>query len=213
MLAEAGVAATDLGAILHITTPVTNAVINRRGARTALLTTEGFRDVIKTGFEARADHYDLCVRQPAPLIPRDLRFTVARQLETRNIESLAIGFLHSYRDPRHERLAAERLAARLPSLWISLSSGVSPEVREFERFHDKTIRTGGSRWLCDGRKPGSYQSNSASLSLRHTIRFAANRQLHLYRMGSSVQAKVDSWRYLDAVDEGATPPAGIALPG
>ncbi|WP_433705228.1 hydantoinase/oxoprolinase family protein [Paraburkholderia sacchari] len=161
VLAEAGVAAADLGAILHGTTLATNALIERRGARTALLTTEGFRDVIETGFEARADHYDLRVRQPVPLIPRDLRFTVAgrlsahgdellsldvgaleaiaAQLETSGIESLAIGFLHSYRDPRHERLAAERLAARLPSLSISLSSDVSPEVREFERFSTTAV--------------------------------------------------------------------------
>lgn len=161
LLREAGVAADTLGAIVHGTTLATNAVIERRGARTALLTTEGFRDVIETGFEARADHYDLRVRQPAPLIPRDLRFTVsgrlsaqgdelepldlaalegiAAQLEAREIESLAIGFMHSYRDPRHEVAAAQWLAARLPRLSISLSSDVSPEVREFERFSTTAV--------------------------------------------------------------------------
>ncbi|MDR5835592.1 hydantoinase/oxoprolinase family protein [Caballeronia sp. LZ034LL] len=161
LLRETGVAADTLGAIVHGTTLATNAVIERRGARTALLTTEGFRDVIETGFEARADHYDLRVRQPAPLIPRDLRFTVsgrlsaqgdelepldlaaldgiAAQLEAREIESLAIGFMHSYRNPRHEIAAAHWLAARMPRLSISLSSDVSPEVREFERFSTTAV--------------------------------------------------------------------------
>ncbi|MFP3605877.1 hydantoinase/oxoprolinase family protein [Paraburkholderia sp. SIMBA_053] len=161
LLREAGIAADRLDAIIHGTTLATNAVIERRGARTALLTTEGFRDVIETGFEARADHYDLRVRQPAPLIDRDLRFTIAgrmsaqgeelqpldlaalediaRSLEAREIESLAIGFMHSYRNPRHEQQAARWLAARLPRLSISLSSDVSPEVREFERFSTTAV--------------------------------------------------------------------------
>ncbi|MDR5758562.1 hydantoinase/oxoprolinase family protein [Caballeronia sp. LZ035] len=161
LLREAGVAPDTLGAIVHGTTLATNAVIERRGARTALLTTEGFRDVIETGFEARADHYDLRVRQPAPLIPRDLRFTIkgrlsaqgdelealdlhalegiAAQIETRDVESLAIGFMHSYRNPRHEVAAAHWLSGRLPRLSISLSSDVSPEVREFERFSTTAV--------------------------------------------------------------------------
>lgn len=161
LLREAEVPAVRLSAIIHGTTLATNAVIERRGARTALLTTEGFRDVIETGFEARADHYDLRVRQPAPLIERDLRFTIAgrmsaqgdelqaldmsalepiaRSLESRSIESLAVGFMHSYRNPHHEQQAAAWLAARLPHLSISLSSDVSPEVREFERFSTTAV--------------------------------------------------------------------------
>ncbi|WP_454827495.1 hydantoinase/oxoprolinase family protein [Paraburkholderia xenovorans] len=161
LLRETGMAAGNLDAIIHGTTLATNAVIERRGARTALLTTEGFRDVIETGFEARADHYDLRVRQPAPLIERDLRFTVAgrmsaqgeelqpldldaldniaQSLDAREIESLAIGFMHSYRNPRHEEQAAQWLAARLPRMSISLSSDVSPEVREFERFSTTAV--------------------------------------------------------------------------
>jgi N-methylhydantoinase A/oxoprolinase/acetone carboxylase beta subunit len=156
LLLETGIAPSALGAIIHGTTLATNAVIERRGARTALLTTEGFRDVIETGFEARADHYDLQVQKPAPLIDRDLRFTVtermsaqgqvlraldlaaleaiARSLEVREIESLAIGFLHSYRNPDHEQTAGRWFAQRLPALSVSLSSDVSPEAREFERF-------------------------------------------------------------------------------
>lgn len=161
LLRESGVAAADLGAIIHGTTLATNAVIERRGARTALLTTEGFRDVIETGFEARADHYDLRVRQPEPLIDRDLRFTIAgrmsaqgeelqaldmralgaiaQSLDARSIESIAIGFMHGYRNPCHEQQAARWLARRLPRLSISLSSDVSPEVREFERFSTTVV--------------------------------------------------------------------------
>lgn len=161
LLRETGIAARDLGAIIHGTTLATNALIERRGARTALLTTEGFRDVIETGFEARADQYDLRVRKPEPLISRDLRFTIAgrmsaqgtelvpldmaamegiaRQLAERGIESLAVGFMHSYRNPRHEQEAALWLGERLPGLSISISSDVSPEVREFERFSTTAV--------------------------------------------------------------------------
>lgn len=145
-----------LGSVLHGTTLATNAVIERRGARTALLTTAGFRDVLETGFEARADQYDLLVRKPEPLVPRDLRLSVAERLSAqgqvlmpldlnsldavidalaeRNVQSVAIGFLHSYVNPAHEQAAAERIAQRLPGIAISLSSAVSPEIREFERF-------------------------------------------------------------------------------
>ncbi|QGZ66164.1 hydantoinase/oxoprolinase family protein [Paraburkholderia acidisoli] len=161
VLRETGIAASALGAIIHGTTLATNALIERRGARTALLTTEGFRDVIETGFEARADQYDLRVRKPEPLIARDLRFTmagrmsaqgdelqpldlgalegIAAELAGRGVESLAIGFMHSYRNPRHEQEAARWLAQRLPGLSISLSSDVSPEVREFERFSTTAV--------------------------------------------------------------------------
>jgi len=161
LLQETGIAPSDLGAILHGTTLATNAVIERRGARTALLTTEGFRDVIETGFEARADHYDLRVRKPKPLIARDFRFTIrermsaqgdvlreldldalpaiAASLEAQNIESLAVGFLHSYRNPAHEKAVALWLSERLPALSISLSSDVSPEAREFERFSTTSV--------------------------------------------------------------------------
>lgn len=148
--------ASALGAVLHGTTLATNAVIERRGARTALVTTAGFRDVIETGCEARADHYDLRVKKPEPLVPRDLRLTVVERmgakgqvllpldevsvdrvadaLAAQEVRSVAIAFMHSYANADHEKRTAERLMRRLPDLSFSLSSDVSPELREFERF-------------------------------------------------------------------------------
>jgi N-methylhydantoinase A/oxoprolinase/acetone carboxylase beta subunit len=156
LLAKAGVAASALDAVMHGTTLATNALLERRGAKTALLTTEGFRDVIEMGTESRCDQYDLMLRKADPLVPRAMRFTVsermgaqgqillpldhamveahARRIDESGAESLAIGFLHSYVNPAHEQAAAEILSRLLPSLDISLSSDISPEMREFERF-------------------------------------------------------------------------------
>ncbi|SAK91715.1 5-oxoprolinase (ATP-hydrolyzing) [Caballeronia catudaia] len=156
LLAKADVAPGSLDAVMHGTTLATNALLERRGARTALLTTEGFRDVIEMGTESRCDQYDLMLRKADPLVPRSLRFAVtermsahgdvllpldrpmlqaqARQIGESGTRSLAIGFLHSYVNPAHEQQAAEIIARMLPSLDISLSSDVSPEMREFERF-------------------------------------------------------------------------------
>ncbi|HUT48506.1 MAG TPA: hydantoinase/oxoprolinase family protein [Alphaproteobacteria bacterium] len=151
-----GVAPGDVEIIIHGTTLATNAIIERKGAKTALITTEGFRDVIEMGSESRFDQYDLKIEKPAPLAPRRLRFGIAerlsvagdvlvpldeaalaklgRKLKTLGVESAAIGFLHSYQNPAHERRAAEILGAAYPGLMISLSSEVSAEMREYERF-------------------------------------------------------------------------------
>ncbi len=153
---RAGLEAADVGVIIHGTTLATNALIERSGARTALLSTRGFRDVLEMGTESRFDQYDLGMEKPPPLIPRRHRFVVGErvgadgqvllalepaelealvpELEAAGIESLAIGFLHSFAHPDHEHLAAEVLGRALPDLWLSLSSQVSPEIREYERF-------------------------------------------------------------------------------
>lgn len=156
LLQRTGLAPGAIDAVLHGTTLATNAVIERRGARTAFLTTEGFRDVLETGSESRADHYDLMLVKPQPLIPRALRLTVperigaqgqvllpldraavaarVRTLVEAEVTSVAIGFLHSYANAEHERAAAEIIARALPGVDISLSSEISPEMREYERF-------------------------------------------------------------------------------
>ena len=153
---EAGVALADVELVLHGTTLATNALIERRGAKTALVTTEGHRDVIEMAFENRFEQYDVAVRRPKPLVPRQLRWTVqerlaadgevlealdedacrliAQRCQAEGIESVAIGFLHSYANPSHEQRMAQRLSALLPDVSISLSSSVCPEVREYERF-------------------------------------------------------------------------------
>jgi N-methylhydantoinase A len=142
--------------VIHGTTLATNAVIERKGARTALLTTDGFRDVLALGNESRYDQYDLNIELPQPLVPRRWRVTVPERLDNEGkvlrpldenavrrqlaflrdegIESLAIGFLHSFVNPAHERRAAAIVREVWPDLPVSLSSEVSPEMREWERF-------------------------------------------------------------------------------
>jgi N-methylhydantoinase A len=155
-LRSAGLQPNQIASITHGTTLATNALIERRGARTALITTDGFRDVLEIGTETRFDHYDLDIDKPAPLIPRELRYTVpermsakgevltpldlsavdriAAELTRQRIESVAVCLLHSFVCSDHEIAVRERLQRLLPRLSISLSSEVSPEIREYERF-------------------------------------------------------------------------------
>jgi N-methylhydantoinase A len=156
VLAKAGLAPGELSLVIHGTTLATNAIIERKGARTALLTTQGFRDVLALGNESRYDQYDLNIDLPQPLVRRRWRVPVPERLDNtgkvllpldeaalraqieflkgEGIESLAIGFLHSFVNPVHEKRAAEIVREMWPGLPISLSSEVSPEMREWERF-------------------------------------------------------------------------------
>jgi N-methylhydantoinase A len=156
VVAEAGLRPADLSIIIHGTTLATNAIIERKGAKTALLTTEGFRDTIEIRHENRFEQYDVNIDLPPPLVPRRLRFPVreridalgrvlitldeagvvslSHRLAALGIEAVAVGFLHSFTNPAHERRAGELLAERLPGVAITLSSEVSPEMREYERF-------------------------------------------------------------------------------
>ena len=156
ILAQAGLGAGDVAILVHGTTLATNAIIERKGARTALVTTAGFRDVLALGNESRYDQYDLNITLPQPLVPRHLRLPVPERLgnlgdvllpldelavgglvpvlRAEGVESIAIGFLHSFANPAHERRARDILADALPEVPISLSSDVSPEMREWERF-------------------------------------------------------------------------------
>jgi N-methylhydantoinase A len=155
--AKAGIAAADIGQIIHGTTLATNALIERRGAKTALITTNGFRDVIEMRTESRFEQYDLNLTLPEPLIPRQSRFTltervdatgavlvdldraeveaVADQIKAAGYESIAVGLIHSYLNPDHERMVRDVLAEKLPDAMVSLSSEVSPQMREYERFN------------------------------------------------------------------------------
>ena len=156
VLREAALEPPDLSIIIHGTTLATNAIIERKGARTALLTTEGFRDTIEIRHENRFEQYDVNIDLPPPLVPRRFRLpvreridaqgrvlvpldeaglsSIADRLAAEQIESAAIGFLHSFTNPAHERRARDILEARLPGLPITLSCEVSPEMREYERF-------------------------------------------------------------------------------
>ena len=156
VLKEASLQPPHIGVIIHGTTLATNALIERKGARTALLTTEGFRDTVELGTESRFEQYDLNLQKPPPLVPRKWRLpvrervaadgAVLRPLDERSvleaiatlraekIESVAAGFLHSYANPEHERRVRELVHEHLPGIPVSLSSEVSPEMREYERF-------------------------------------------------------------------------------
>ena len=153
---RAGIAASDVDLVIHGTTLATNALIERRGARTALITTVGFRDTLEMRAEDRYEQYDVSIDFPKPLVPRRHRFAVSERMDSRGnvlipldeagleallpeieragIEALAIGFLHSYVNQAHERRADEIVKARFPDLAVSLSSEVSPEMREYERI-------------------------------------------------------------------------------
>uniref|UniRef100_UPI00117EB539 hydantoinase/oxoprolinase family protein n=1 Tax=Streptomyces viridosporus TaxID=67581 RepID=UPI00117EB539 len=154
-LAAHGLDAADITTFVHGTTLVTNALIERRGATTALLTTEGFRDVVEMGREHRYELYDLDLELPRPLVPRHLRFGVrermladgtvdtaldetavkqlAAELSGAGVQAVAVCFLHSHVNNEHERRAREIIQATAPELRVALSSEVNPEIREYER--------------------------------------------------------------------------------
>jgi len=151
----AGTTPARITLLMHATTLVTNAIIERRGARTALLTTEGFRDTLEVGREQRYDIYDLFLRYPDPLVPRRWRVeipervtrdgTVLRPVDLRvarrrvadlvaqGVEAVAVSFLHSYKNPDHERQVKALIEREFPRLPVCISSEVVPEIREYER--------------------------------------------------------------------------------
>ncbi|MDO9362952.1 MAG: hydantoinase/oxoprolinase family protein [Sphingopyxis sp.] len=155
VLSQSGHALSDVSLFIHGTTLATNALIERKGAPTALVTTRGFRDVLEIGNEGRFDQYDLNVVKPRPLIDRNMRFEVgerlrhdgtiveqldvngmrrvAREIGKSGAAAVAISFLHAYANEAHERLAAEILLEEIGPLPVSLSHEVSPEIREYDR--------------------------------------------------------------------------------
>ena len=152
---EAGIEPGEVGLLIHGTTLATNALIERTGAKTALLVTEGFRDSVEMALENRFEQYDISIDRPAPLVPRHLRWPVTERMnyvgevlvpldegsvravlprfEEHGIEAVAVGLLHSYANPAHEQRVGEILREALPDLRITLSSEVCPEIREYER--------------------------------------------------------------------------------
>jgi N-methylhydantoinase A len=155
LLAAHDIAPARIGRVVHATTLFTNALIERKGARTGLLTTAGFRDTLEIGRERKYELYDLFIEMPRPLVKRAWRREVTERLApdgaveapldvtallgeaaalvADGVESLAVVFLHAYANPVHERMAAEALAQRFPGLSVSLSSDIAPEIREYPR--------------------------------------------------------------------------------
>ena len=155
-LGHAGIDPGDVEVVIHGTTLATNAIIERKGAKTALVVTEGFRDSVEMAYENRFEQYDIHVQKPAPLVPRYLRVPVRERVDAagrvllppdpasidaaierlarEGVESIAIGFVHGYANPAHEELVAERLREAFPEAWLTLSSDVCAEIREYERL-------------------------------------------------------------------------------
>ncbi len=154
-MTAAALSPADIGIVIHGTTLATNALIERRGAKTALIVTEGFRDSVEMAYENRFEQYDIYMQRPAPLVPRHLRMPVRERmtasgkalipldeesvlalvptLQEHGVEALAIGLLHAYANPAHEIRVEQLLKEALPELWITRASEVCPEIREYER--------------------------------------------------------------------------------
>jgi N-methylhydantoinase A len=155
LLTERQLDPASVAATIHGTTLITNAIIERKGAKTGLITTQGFRDALEIGREKRYDIYDIFLENPEPLVPRALRrevverldetgrvlvplnrmevFEVVQGLMRDGVEALAVVLLHSFRNPTHERIIREVVESEFASLTLSLSSDVMPEIREYER--------------------------------------------------------------------------------
>ncbi|UWU24553.1 hydantoinase/oxoprolinase family protein (plasmid) [Rhizobium sp. CB3060] len=153
----AGIALSEIDILIHGTTLATNALIERRGAKTAFVTTEGFRDVLEMRTENRFEQYDLNISLPPALIARADRFVVRERIDASGkvllvldeasvaavvekiaeggYESVAIGFIHAYVNGAHEVAVRDAILKRLPNVSVSISSEVSPQMREFERFN------------------------------------------------------------------------------
>ncbi len=154
---QAGIGLGAIGQVIHGTTLVTNSLIERRGAKTAFITTEGFRDVIEMRSENRFEQYDLNLNLPKPLVPREDRFTLnermgpggevllsldpaevaalVERVREGGFQSVAVGLMHAYANDAHEVSVGNALRAALPELSISLSSVISPQMRELPRFN------------------------------------------------------------------------------
>ena len=157
----AHIAPTEIGRVVHATTLFSNALIERKGAPTGLITTKGFRDTLEIGRERKYELYDIKIVKPAPLVPRRWRLEVperitidgrvhtpldkdtllerAAKLVADGVTSLAIVFLHSCANPCHEQQAVDLIAARYPRLALSASIAVVPEIREYERTSTTVI--------------------------------------------------------------------------
>jgi N-methylhydantoinase A len=145
----------NVNTLVHGTTLVTNAVIERKGAKTALITTKGFEDVLEIGREMRYDIYDIFITMPKPLVPANLRKGIAErmdkngniinalkiveakkillQLQKDGVQSVAVSLLHSYANNQHEKAIGKLIEQKFPNISYSLSCEVMPEIREYER--------------------------------------------------------------------------------
>jgi N-methylhydantoinase A len=220
-LTEAGLAFSDIGVFVHGTTLATNAIIERKGARTALIATDGFRDVIEIADEGRFDQYDINIVKSRPLVPRELRFTVpermdvhgavrrpldegavrgvARRLGELDVEAVAVALIHAYANPAHEARIGEILAEVCPRISVTLSSEACPEAREYERT-STAIANAYVQPLMSG-----YLRRLA----REMVRLGLGQSIHLMTSGGSLASLETAARFpVRLVESG---PAGGAI--
>ena len=163
LLQENKIKSSDIKMIIHGTTLATNAVIERKGAKTCFITTEGFRDVLDIGYESRFDQYDILIEKTMSLVPRKHRYIIEERtdingtiikpinsqkfqslvdtIKKEEFESIGIGFLHSYANSKNENDLKEFLLKHLPDVEVSISSDVCPEIREYERFTTTVVNS------------------------------------------------------------------------
>ena len=163
LLQENKIKSSDIKMIIHGTTLATNAVIERKGAKTCFITTEGFRDVLDIGYESRFDQYDILIEKTMSLVPRKYRYVIEERtdingsiikpinakkfqslvdtIKKEKFESIGIGFLHSYSNSKNENDLKEFLLKHLPDVEVSISSDVCPEIREYERFTTTVVNS------------------------------------------------------------------------
>jgi len=161
ILGQRSISIGDVSSVIHGSTLVTNALIERRGAPLGMLVTKGFRDVPDIALETRYDLYDLRIQLPAPLVPRNMRIEVDERvrfdgsvekainmaavdeavdtLVADGVASIAVCFVHSFTNPRHENAVAERIAERHPGIYVSSSADIFPFMREYERWTTTTM--------------------------------------------------------------------------
>ena len=163
LLHENNINSSDIKMIIHGTTLATNAIIERKGAKTCFITTEGFRDVLDIGYESRFDQYDILIEKTMSLVPRKYRYVIEERtdingsiikpinakkfqslvdtIKKEKFESIGIGFLHSYANSKNENDLKEFLLKHLPDVEVSISSDVCPEIREYERFTTTVVNS------------------------------------------------------------------------
>ena len=163
LLHENNINSSDIKMIIHGTTLATNAIIERKGAKTCFITTEGFRDVLDIGYESRFDQYDILIEKTMSIVPRKHRYVIEERtdingniikpistkkfnslvetIKNEKFESIGIGFLHSYANSKNENELKEFLLKYLPDVEVSISSDVCPEIREYERFTTTVVNS------------------------------------------------------------------------
>ncbi len=189
LLQSAAIDFNRLQVVVHSTTLATNAIIERKGAKTALITTKGFRDVLEMGREQIYDMHDLHTQFPEPIVPRYWRVEVAERISrdgevlqrpdaaetaevvghlvAQGVEALAICLLHAYKNPEHERLLQAHIASQFPDLALSVSSETAPIINEYERtsttVSDSYVKPAVSRYLHQGAFVDSYTPQGSPL--------------------------------------------------